>query len=91
MRPVPSAALPLYVSSSLSPVARLAGAVVANAVKDARRGDEGAVMWFEDARSNLNFWAAVLKVTPEDLVERADRALRRRDCSHHATAVWIRE
>ncbi len=83
MRPVPSAlALPLYVGGSLSPTARLAGAVVANALHDADKGDEAALRWFATSSSGLSFWASVLHVEPEDLAERAARALGRRECSH---------
>ena len=78
MRPAPIA-FPLVVGGSVSPVARLAGAIVARAVNDARLGDESALQWLADTSSGLDFWADVLKVEPEELAERAARALRRRE------------
>ena len=69
----------LHAGGSLSPTARLAGAIVARALNDARLGDESAVMWFEDTGSGLDFWADVLRVRPEDLAERAARALGHRN------------
>ena len=74
MRPAPTA-LPLHVGGTLSPTARLAGAIVGRALNDARLGDQAAVRWLATSSSGLNFWAAVLNVEPEDLVERAARAL----------------
>ena len=69
----------MYVGGSLSPTARLAGAIVAHAVNDARLGDESALQWLADTSSGLDFWADVLKVEPEELAERAARVLRRRE------------
>ena len=70
MRPAPTV-LPLFVGGCLSPVARLAGAVVARALNDARLGDEAAVRWLADTSSGLGFWAAILNAEPEELAERA--------------------